>query len=92
MPESTPNRLRVEFWLELQRLGFFVTGNIVATQTGNTRAMIEHPRKPDTPRSPEKPDIVDAQRPDIAPAPPPDIPPQPLPDRPDPQRDTPGPR
>jgi hypothetical protein len=54
--------------------------------------MMEHPRKPDVPHSPEKPDIVDEHRPDIAPAPPPDIPPQPLPDRPDPQRDTPGPR
>ena len=54
--------------------------------------MFEHPRKPDIPRPPEIPDIVDEQPPDISPAPPPDIPPEPPPDRPGPQRETPGPR
>jgi hypothetical protein len=53
--------------------------------------MIEHPRKPDVPKSPETPDIVDHQRPDIAPAPPPDIPPQPIDERSEPQDETPGP-
>jgi hypothetical protein len=57
-----------------------------------THAMFEHPRKPDTPRPPEVPDIVDEQPPDISPAPPPDIPPEPVPDRPGPHRDVPGPR
>ena len=54
--------------------------------------MLEHPKKPDVPRPPGQPDIVDTPSPDINPAPPPDIPPQPMPDRPDPQRDLPGPR
>ena len=54
--------------------------------------MFEHPRTPDVPGPPEKPDIVDEQPPDISPAPPPDIPPESLPDRPGPQRDVPGPK
>jgi len=52
--------------------------------------MIEHPRKPDVPRPPDSPDIIDGEPSDLNPAPPPDIPPQPLPDRPDPHPDTPG--
>jgi hypothetical protein len=54
--------------------------------------MIEHPSKPDVPRPPGVPDIIDTPSPDINPAPPPDIPPQPMPDRPEPQRDAPGPK
>ena len=54
--------------------------------------MIEHPRKPDTPKPGGVPDVIDAPPPDISPVPPPDIPPQPLPDREEPQRDLPGPR
>jgi hypothetical protein len=54
--------------------------------------MFEHPRKPDVPRPPEIPDIVDEQTPDISPAPPPDIPPEPIPDHHGPQRDIPGPK
>jgi hypothetical protein len=54
--------------------------------------MIEHPRKPDVPRSPEEPDIVDKKpSPEVNPAPPPDIPPQPVPEHPEPHRDIPGP-
>ena len=62
-----------------------------ATVAGR-KGMIEQPRKPDVPRPPGVPDIIDAPPPDISPAPPPDIPPVPLPDRPEPQRDMPGPR
>ena len=54
--------------------------------------MLEHPKKPDVPRPPGAPDIVERPSSDISPAPPPDIPPQPIPDRPDPQRDVPGPK
>jgi hypothetical protein len=54
--------------------------------------MIEQPRKPDIPRPPGVPEIIDSPPPDISPAPPPDIPPQPLPDRTEPQRDVPGPK
>jgi hypothetical protein len=61
-------------------------GRIVAQD----QLMIEHPKKPDVPRPPGVPDVVDAPSPDINPVPPPDIPPQPLPDRPEPQRDVPG--
>jgi len=43
--------------------------------------MIEHPRKPDVPRPPDSPDIIDGEPSDLNPAPPPDIPPQPLPAR-----------
>jgi hypothetical protein len=54
---------------------------------------LEHPKKPDVPRPPGIPDIVDdAPSPDINPAPPPDIPPTPLPEAPDPHPGTPGPR
>jgi len=53
--------------------------------------MQEHPRKPDVPRPPSTPDIVDLPPGDLNPAPPPDIPPQPVPDRPDPHPDVPGP-
>ncbi len=52
--------------------------------------MIEHPRKPDLPRPPDTPDVIDGKPTDLNPAPPPDIPPQPLPDRPEPHPDTPG--
>jgi hypothetical protein len=54
--------------------------------------MIEQPRKPDVPKSPVEPDIVDHNPPDISPVPPPDIPPEPLPDHPGPHSDVPGPR
>jgi hypothetical protein len=54
--------------------------------------MFEHPAKPDVPRPPDAPDIIDAPSPDLNPAPPPDIPPQPMPDRPEPQSDVPGPK
>jgi len=54
--------------------------------------MQEHPKKPDIPRPPGAPDIVDMPSSDINPAPPPDIPPQPISDRPDPQSDVPGPK
>jgi hypothetical protein len=54
--------------------------------------MIEHPKKPDMPRQPGTPDIVETPSPDINPAPPPDIPPTPVPEAPDPHPDTPGPR
>jgi hypothetical protein len=52
--------------------------------------MLEQPKKPDVPRPPGEPDILELPPPDISPAPPPDIPPQPMPDGPDPQRDAPG--
>lgn len=54
--------------------------------------MQEHPKKPDIPRPPGAPDIVDLPPGDMSPAPPPDIPPEPIPDRPEPQRDVPGPK
>jgi hypothetical protein len=56
--------------------------------------MIEHPRKPDAPRSPGEPDIVDTPSPDLNPAPPPDIPPIPFPEHPEPHPDihNPGPK
>jgi hypothetical protein len=53
--------------------------------------MQEHPKRPDVPRPPTAPDIIDLPPGDLNPAPPPDIPPQPIPDRPEPQRDIPGP-
>jgi hypothetical protein len=62
-------------------------GTLVAPPSG----MIEHPRKPDIPRPPGSPDIIDEAPSDLNPAPPPDIPPQPLPDRPTPHPDLPGP-
>jgi hypothetical protein len=49
--------------------------------------MIEQPKKPDMPRPPGVPDIVDQPPPDINPVPPPDIPPQPMPDQPGPHHD-----
>jgi hypothetical protein len=54
--------------------------------------MIEHPRKPDVPRPPGTPDIVDMPSPDVNPAPPPDIPPLPVPEHPEPHPDIPGPK
>jgi len=54
--------------------------------------MIEHPLKPDVPKPPEEPDIVDGPTSEVNPAPPPDIPPQPLPEHPDVHRDLPGPK
>jgi hypothetical protein len=56
--------------------------------------MIEHPKKPDMPRPPGAPDIIDAPSPDINPAPPPDIPPIPVPEHPEPHPDIhiPGPK
>lgn len=56
--------------------------------------MIEHPRKPDVPRPPGAPDIIDTPSPDINPAPPPDIPPIPVPEHPEPHPDihVPGPK
>ena len=53
--------------------------------------MIEHPKKPDVPRPPGTPDIVDTS-PDVNPAPPPDIPPLPVPEHPEPHPDIPGPK
>ena len=35
--------------------------------------MIEHPRRPDVPRPPRSPDVIDIPAPDINPAPPPDV-------------------
>jgi hypothetical protein len=56
--------------------------------------MIEHPRKPDVPRPPGAPDIVDTPSSEINPAPPPDIPPIPESEHPEPHPDihVPGPR
>ena len=54
--------------------------------------MIEHPRKPDVPRQPEQPDIIDKTTSELNPAPPPDIPPQPVEEHPDPHLDVPGPK
>ena len=53
--------------------------------------MIEHPRKPDVPRPPGAPDIVDTPSSDINPAPPPDIPPLPASEHPEPHPDIPVP-
>ena len=55
------------------------------------RDMQEHPKRPDMPRPPGAPDIIDLPPGEMNPAPPPDIPPEPLPDRREPQRDVPGP-
>jgi hypothetical protein len=59
---------------------------------GQVNEMIEHPRKPDVPRPPGTPDIVDMPSPDVNPAPPPDIPPLPVPEHPEPHPDIPGPK
>jgi hypothetical protein len=51
--------------------------------------MIEHPKKPDVPRPPGAPDIVDMPVQDINPAPPPNIPPVPVEEHPEPHPDVP---